>query len=83
MSESSLEKKAQPVNKNRRIFLALGATGLVTFIFGKLFGDFLERDIVSKAQFKNFTLTETGSEIKLTDNKGDEIFIIDKESFKE
>lgn len=79
-----LQKITGNINENRRTFLMLGATGLVAFIFGKLFGHWFEtRDIVSQANFENFTLTETHSEIKLSDRSGEDIFIIDKESFQE
>lgn len=79
-----MHKVTEKINQNRRTFLALGATGIAAFVFGKLFGNwFEERDVVKKTEFQNFTLTETGSEIKLTERSGEPIFIIDKESFKE
>jgi len=79
-----LHKLTETINKNRRTFLALGATGIAAFVFGKLFGNwFEERNVVSKAEFQNFTLTETDAEIKLTERSGEPIFIIDKESFQE
>lgn len=84
-----MEAKQQEVqNQKRRTVLALGFTGVVTFVLGKLFGSdimslFGVEEVVSKREFSNFELKETKDEMILSDKRGDPIFIIDKTSFKE
>ena len=81
------KKKIETLNKNRRTVLMVAGTGIISFILGKIFGPsiniFSKEIILSEKEFKNFRIIETNKEMKLYDKNGNEIFIIDKESFKE
>lgn len=76
-------------NKKRRTMLLFLLTGVATFFLGKLIGDkegyFLPGTAgeVKETKFKNFIITEDKNEMKLSDNSGNDIFIIDKASFKQ
>lgn len=86
-----VEKKPQLENSQRRTVLALGLTGVVAFVLGKLFGNsvtnlFSEDGgdfVIGNKDFKNFRIREDGEEMVFSDKTGDPIFIVDKESFKE
>lgn len=74
-------------NKNRRTFLLMSVTGVLAFFAGKIFDAgslFTEpkKQVTAEKDFKNFSLTETGAELSLKDKEGNDIFIIDKDSFK-
>jgi len=75
-------------NIDRRTFLTLGVMGVGTFMLGKLVGPYIdafihrEDKIIDRKDFKNFSLVETNNEMFLTDAEGNDIVIIDKESFR-
>ncbi len=82
---STIDTKPEVKNPKRRLMLAFGATGLVAFVLGKVFGDndnyFLPKEVqgpVKVANFANFTLTESEEEIVLTERDGETIVVIDK-----
>jgi hypothetical protein len=82
------EKKDSVENKNRRTLLALGATGVATFVLGKIVGPHIDNllhpqdKLINRKDFENFTLVETNNEMMLSDKEGNDIVIIDKESFR-
>lgn len=84
----SRKQQHEVKNNNRRTILAVGLTGAVAFIAGKIFGGGVETLLGQSGgqnrstEFQNFKLTETGKEITLSEKGGEPIFIIDKESFK-
>lgn len=85
MTEIVSEKKKEIFNKHRRTFLTVAGTGVVAFILGKIFGPsinlFSEDYVISEKEFKNFRIVETKKEMKFYDRGGNEVFIVDKESF--
>ena len=78
-------KLPETINENRRTFLAFGATGVAAFVLGKMFGGegWGDNTVMGRAEFDEFILTETRSEMRLTDKKGEPIVVIDKDSFRE
>ena len=87
MRKIPLEETKDIFNKHRRTFLTVAGTGVVAFILGKIFGPsvnlFTRDTVINDKEFKNFRVVETRKEMKLFDRGGNEIFIIDKESFQE
>jgi hypothetical protein len=87
--EEGVRKKdtENEINKNRRTFLTIGITGAAAFVIGKVFGPYLDAfvkpgdKVIDRKDFQNFSLIETNDEMLLTDKEGNDIFIIDKESF--
>lgn len=79
------QKKETVFNKHRRTALTIAGTGAVAFVLGKIFGPsinlFSKDSVISSQDFKNFRITETDTEMTFFDRGGNEIFIIDKESF--
>lgn len=75
-------------NPKRRMLIAMGVTGLVAFVLGKIFGDhdsYLLPGLqgpVKETQFSNFKITESEDEMTLSDTGGEPIFIVDKASFR-
>ncbi|MCW9054566.1 MAG: hypothetical protein OQJ98_01120 [Candidatus Pacebacteria bacterium] len=86
MSEKE-ENTFEKFNKNRRQFLVVGGASVASFFLGKIFGpsiNLFSQDIpISERDFKDFRIVETNKEMKLYDRKGNELFIVDKESFRE
>ena len=37
--------------------------------------------VISEQTFQNFKVTETGRQLRVTDDEGDELLVIDKEEF--
>ncbi len=78
------KEKVQSTGARRRLLLKLGFFGAAAFALGKIFGPdiplFSER-VVSSKDFKNFRVVETTKELRLFNNVGDEIVVIDKEGF--
>lgn len=78
----------EPSNKKRRALLKIGLTGVAAFALGKIVGPRIddlihpEDKIIDRKDFASFSLIETNGEMKLSDKEGNEIFVIDKESFK-
>jgi hypothetical protein len=87
MEKAQLEDKTAVFNKHRRTILTVLGTGVIAFILGKVFGPsfnlFSKDYTISDKEFKNFRIVETKKEMKFYDPTGNEIFIIDKESFTE
>ena len=73
------------VDVRRRRFIKLAAFGGLAFLAGKYIGPFVNMiqgdTVINEKVFENFTFTETGKQMKVTDNEGGELLIIDKESF--
>ncbi len=85
MPEIISKKKEEIFNKHRRMFLTVAGTGVIAFILGKVFGPsinlFSGDTVINEKSFKNFRIVETKKEMKFYDRGGNEIFIVDKESF--
>ena len=69
----------------RRTFVRYALFGGAVFLVGKYLApaiNMLRGDtILNEKSFDNFRLTETGKQLRVTDDSGNEILIIDKESF--
>ncbi len=80
-------KKAPKVqlDEKRRALLKYALFGGGLFLVGKYMNPLmntLQGDaVVDEKVFRNFTLTETGRQLQVTDDEGNEILTIDKESF--
>ena len=78
----------EPQNKKRRALLKLGFTGVAAFVIGKFAGPYIDDllhpndKIIDRKDFQSFSLIETNGEMKLSDKEGNDIFVIDKESFR-
>ncbi len=85
MPEIISKKNKETFNKHRRMFLTVAGTGAVAFILGKIFGPsinfFSEDTVISEKSLRNFRIVETKKEMRFYDRGGNEIFIVDKESF--
>ncbi|MDO8551992.1 MAG: hypothetical protein Q7S01_00505 [bacterium] len=73
------------INSYRRNLLKLLAVGGGAFIVGKFanpFINFLNGDkVIDEKTFQNFKFIETGREVKVIDSTGNEILIVEKDSF--
>ncbi len=69
----------------RRTFLKYAFFGSGLFLAGKYLNPLINTlrgdTVIDERVFRNFTLTETGKELRVTDDDGGEILTIDKESF--
>lgn len=69
----------------RRAFLKYALFGGTLFLAGKYANPIINTlrgdKILSEQTFQNFKLTETGKELRVTDDDGNEILTIDKENF--
>ncbi len=85
MKETQTKNKEVVFNRHRRTFLTVAGTGVIAFILGKIFGPsinlFSKDHAISEKEFRNFRIVETNKEMKFYDRGGNEIFIVDKESF--
>lgn len=77
-------------NTSRRTFLTVGLTGAAAFILGKIFGEDLAKLFESEPQYDgeikklgNFTVIESDDEVVFKDRSGEDIFVVDKASFRE
>ncbi len=87
------QKKDQNINTRkkdifdprRRTFLKYALFGSGVFLLGKYLNpiiNLIQGDVVlSEKTFQNFKVTETGKQLKVMDDEGDELLIIDKEGF--
>lgn len=70
---------------HRRAFLKYAVFGGTLFLVGKYIGPLINTlkgdTVVDEKVFRNFTITETGKQLSITDDGGDEVLTIDKESF--
>lgn len=73
------------VDVGRRTFLKYAVFGGVVFLAGKYFGPFMNMmhgdTVLNEKTFNNFKITETGKQIQVIDDDGDEILVIDKEGY--
>jgi len=71
------------MNKNRRNFLKILLIGGGVLLIGKFLGprvwDFFSRGPKTEKDFGNFRVSEDNKELIISDQSGEEIFIIDKE----
>lgn len=80
-------KKLTPVHLDdkRRAFLKYALFGGGLFLVGKYMNPIINTiqgdAVVDEKVFRNFTLTETGRQLQVTDDEGNEILTIDKEGF--
>ena len=69
----------------RRAFLKYALFGGALFLAGKYLTPLINAlrgdTVLSEKTFQNFKLTETGKQLLVTDDDGNEILTIDKESF--
>ncbi len=75
----------EPIDTKRRAFLKYAAFGGVVFLTGKYFGPLMNTlrgdTVLSEKTFDNFKMVETGRQLQITDDDGNEILTIDKEGF--
>ena len=80
-----MEQRKEDVNLRRRNFVKIVALGGVAFLAGKFFGphmDVIKNDsVVDEKILGNFKIIETNKQLNVLDKKGNEIMIIDKDSF--
>lgn len=73
------------LDERRRAFLKYAAFGGAVLLAGKyvtpLVNTLRGDTVLSEKTFNNFKVTETGKELRVTDDEGAELLIIDKESF--
>ncbi len=73
------------IDDRRRAFLKYALFGGAVFMAGKYMNplvNLLRGDtVISEQNFQNFKITETGRQLLVTDDEGDELLIIDKEGF--
>lgn len=73
------------IDEKRRAFLKYAAFGTAVFLAGKYINPLINAirgdTVISEKIFENFKITETGKKLLVTDDEGDEILTIDKESF--
>lgn len=73
------------LDERRRAFLKYAAFGGAVLLAGKyvtpLVNTLRGDAVLSEKTFDNFKVTETGKQLKVTDDDGAELLIIDKESF--
>ncbi len=69
----------------RRNFIKLTVFGGAIFLVGRYFGPFVNMlrgdTVINETLFSNFKVTETGKELRVTDDEGEEFLIIEKENF--
>ncbi len=80
-----LSQKDAPLDAKRRAFLKYAVFGGVVFLAGKYFGPLMNTmrgdTVLSEKTFDNFKMVETGKQLQISDDDGNEILTIDKESF--
>lgn len=73
------------IDSRRRAFLKYAVFGGGLFLVGKYMNPLINTiqgdAVVDEKVFRNFTLTETGRQLQVTDDEGNEILTIDKEGF--
>lgn len=69
----------------RRAFLKYAVFGGAIFLLGKYLTPILNMfrgdTVLSEKTFQNFKITETGRQLRVTDDEGGELLVIDKEGF--
>lgn len=70
------------MNKNRRNFVKILLIGGGALLVGKIFGsrvfDFLSRGPKTVRDFENFRISEDNKELVISNQNGEEVFIIEK-----
>ena len=78
-------EREENINLRRRNFVKIAALGSVAFLAGKFFGphmDIIKNDgVVDEKILGNFKIIETDQQLNILDKKGNEILVIDKDSF--
>lgn len=73
------------VDEKRRAFLKYAVFGGVVFLIGKYIDPFINMlrgdTVLGEKSFEHFKYTETGREIRVSDDEGAELLTIDKEGF--
>jgi len=79
------KQSAEMIDARRRAFLKYAVFGTAVFLAGKYLNPFINMlrgdTVLSEKIFQNFRITETGRQLKITDDDENEILTIDKESF--
>lgn len=74
-----------PIDAKRRAFLKYAVFGGAVFLAGKYFGPLMNTmrgdTVLSEKTFDNFKMVETGKQLQISDDDGNEILTIEKESF--
>lgn len=74
-----------PLDSKRRAFLKYAIFGGGVFLVGKYFGPLMNTlrgdTVLSEKTFDNFKMVETGKQLQISDDDGNEILTIEKESF--
>jgi hypothetical protein len=77
-------EKRPATNLYRRNFLKLLGVGAGGFVLGRLADPLIElvrgEKIISEKDFKNFKFEETNKELRILDQSGEEIIIVDKDT---
>lgn len=77
--------RVSAVDARRRAFLKYAMFGGAVFLSGKYIGPIMNMlrgdTVLSEKTFQNFKITETGRQLKVSDNDGEDLLIIDKEEF--
>lgn len=73
------------IDVKRRAFLKYAVFGGVVFFVGKYFGPLMNTlrgdTVLSEKTFDNFKMVETGKQLQISDDDGNEILTIEKEGF--
>jgi len=81
----NIKKSTSEVNIRRRSFIKYVSLGGAAFFVGKFFNPFINMlhgdKVLDEKSFENFVVTETGKQLKFADKSGNDILIIDKNSF--
>jgi hypothetical protein len=84
--QSAMQGKAEKtIDEQRRTFLKYALFGGVVFLAGKYMNpliNLLQGDaVLSEKTFQNFKITETGKQLQVTDDDGNDVLIIDKDGY--
>ncbi len=78
-------KAEKTIDEQRRTFLKYALFGGVVFLAGKYMNpliNLLQGDaVLSEKTFQNFKITETGKQLQVTDDDGNDVLIIDKDGY--
>lgn len=81
----SERRENDAIDMRRRNFIKLTVFGGIIFLVGRYFGPLVNMfrgdTVINEMIFSNFKITETGKQLRVTDDEGSEILTIDKEHF--
>lgn len=86
MSMAGLGRALKPfrLDERRRNFLKFAIFGGLGFVAGRYLQPLVNTlkggTVLSERTFDNFQLTETGKQLRITDDDGEELLIIDKDA---